>query len=123
MLHKDRIDKANAIAQRVRKHKGDFNSVSFKGLSSRGGAKELWDKVKVVTGKSRVQAIQTYFIAEQLNLHYAAHSTDLNYVVSNTKVTVPMYNASNRICEFVIFNMLDRLKATAQGPYGLPYWL
>ena len=55
LLHCGRVHEANAIAERVGKHINDFNSVSLKGLSSQGGAKEMWDKVRLVIGKNKAE--------------------------------------------------------------------
>ena len=56
-MRKGRRDEADAICVRVRKLIIDFNSVSLKGVSTRGGAKDLWDKVKKVTGKRKTHCI------------------------------------------------------------------
>ena len=42
--------------------------------------------------------------------------------MSLPRQSAPVFNAFNQISEFVVFNMLDKLKATAQGSDGLPYW-
>ena len=72
LMHKGRLNETNSITSIVRKSIIDFNTVSFKGLSSRSGSQELWSNVRKITGKSKsVNDLGGYSIvsAEQLNAH------------------------------------------------------
>ena len=98
----------------------------MKGASTRGCAKDLWDKVKEVTGKRKTHCTVSSGQlpdADQLNAHYALQSTDNNYVQSYPKLTVVQYNAYNCISEGAVFNLLDHLKPTSHGSDFLPFWL
>ena len=58
--------------------------------------------------------------ADTLNKHYAAISTDANYVSARRKHTVA--DTDDYVIEVDVFNMLDRLKPTATGLDALPAW-
>src|SRR5438876_592882 len=89
-MRKGRVDDAEAIKSKVRKAIIAHNSNSFKGIDSRSGAAELWEKARQTTGKSRSGASSeqlALFSAEQLNDHFSMQSNDAAYQQSNPKLT------------------------------------
>src|SRR3989442_3235214 len=87
----------------------------------------MWTKVRELTGKGRVSHSQAgiqglNISAEQLNLHYAKISTDINYEHSSLKSSVCCSDSCSLISDYSVFKYLDSLKPTASGPDQIPYW-
>ena len=122
-MRKGRVPEADALTLKIRKAVIDFNSVSFKGMNSRSGAKELWDNVRVVTGKTK-GAIKSdcVFNADQLNAHYEKQSTDVGHLPPNLKSSVLPCTSVVVCSELLVYNLLNNIRATAQGTDCLPYW-
>jgi Reverse transcriptase (RNA-dependent DNA polymerase) len=126
LMRMGRLEEANSISIKISKIIIDYNSVCFKDQNSRSGAKELWDNIRSVTGRNKKvtgNSFASNLTADQLNAHYSTQSTDLNFVESAYKVTCISNKSVNFLTEMTVFNMLDKLKSTAAGADGLPYWL
>ena len=123
-MHKGRVEEANALAVKIRKEIIEFNCMTFTGANSKGGAKDLWDKVNEVLGKKKSAAQDSslsIFTSQQLNEHYANLSFDNSYESIDCKSTVYPVSLSS-LTEFDVYNMLDHLKPTSLGLDGLPSW-
>ena len=81
--------------------------------------KNLWAKVQQLTGQSKSRGNGNS--ANQWNDHYAAISTDANYKPPSMKLTANS-NQITDVSEWQIFRILDGLKKTATGLYGIPAW-
>jgi len=86
------------------------------------GSKELWDKVRLVTGKRQSGSCPAQVTVEQLNQHFAAISTDKHYLPPPLKATVNEPTLCSYFTEYSIFRMLDNVKPTAVGLDSLPHW-
>ena len=117
-----RVEEASAIAKRVRCVITRRNSVLLRNNDTRRNVRETWAKVREVTrGHRRVdEPTASDLTADTLNKHYAAISTDANYILTRRKHTVA--DTGEYVTEENVFNMLDRLKPTATGLDGLPAW-
>jgi len=123
LMRKGRTVEADIISAKVRNAIFAHDSVSFKFLNSRGGSKELWDNVRRVNGKSKGSVVaDVTFNADQLNEHYKKQSTDDNYISTTLKSSVLPCTDLTVCSEFVVFNLLSKLRATAQGTDCLPFW-
>ena len=80
----------------------------------------MWDRVRAVTGQSKKISENSNFTAEQLNAHYSTISTDNNYSLPISKLTVQGPNTW--ISEEQVFRLLDRLKPSSRGMDNLPSW-
>jgi len=110
--------------RQVRKEIIEFNCMTFTGANSKGGAKDLWDKVNEVLGKKKSAAQDSSlstFTSQQLNEHYATLSFDNSYESIDCKSTVYPVSLSS-LTEFDVYNMLDHLMPTSPGLDGLPSW-
>src|SRR5437867_2037733 len=126
-MRKGRCPEAESIHKLIRTEIIKSNTSSFENISSRSCAKEMWTKVRELTGKGRVSQSQAgiqglNISAEQLNLHYAKISTDINYEHSSLKSSVCCSDSCSLISDYSVFKYLDSLKPTASGPDQIPYW-
>ena len=75
LMRKGRLDEANSIATKIGRAIIAHNSICFKDLNSRSDTKELWEKVRNVTGKNKKTMDNNNcapnISADNLNLHYA----------------------------------------------------
>jgi len=101
------------IGQRI----ADQNSLSLSHLHR--GSKRMWDQVRRITGKNTTTVCGGPDAAE-LNQHYANISIDPRYEIPRVKATVSHVNLE--FSEYLVFNILDKLKPTATGLDGLPVW-
>ncbi len=125
-MKRGRIEEANSISSKISSEIIAYNSISFKKLNVRSGAKELWDNVRDITGKNKKHSFGSFDLnltAEKLNDYYAMQSNDLSFVASFPKSTVYSKNCAYTVNEMSVFYALDKLKCTAAGADGLPFWL
>ena len=52
-MHKGRLNEANSMTSIIRKSVIDFNTMSFKGLSSHSDSQQLWSNVRKIVEKSK----------------------------------------------------------------------
>ena len=120
LMHKNKIEAANALTSRIRQMITKSNTTTFN--KSEMTNKELWEKVRIVSGSSSKKQSNPVpgITADLLNNHYASISTDMKYIQPTTK---PEGNESqNTVEEFEVFRMLDNMKSTSAGLDGIPYW-
>ena len=84
--------------------------------------KELWEKVRIVSGSSGTKQSNPVpgITAELLNNHYASISTDKKYIQPTRKPDGNEFQ--NTVEEFEVFKMLDNIKSTSAGLDGIPFW-
>ena len=119
LMHRNKIEAANYITEKIRKSIVTSNSTTF--AHSDINSKELWEKVRTVTGSNRkTECNVTTLTADSLNSHYANISTDKQYMKPIKK---PIQNEfSEFVDEFEVFKILDTIKATSAGLDGIPHW-
>lgn len=121
LLKNGQVQEAEALTLRIGKEIAKYNSASLSDVqSNEGGSKEMWSKVRQLTDKRPGVHIGAHITAESLNVHYATISTDDKFVVPAVKSTVNC--CKTLLNEYSVFRALDTLKATSEGPDGLPFW-
>ena len=122
LMKKGHLEQAEAITLRVGKMICENNKKSLSKIETKS-SKQLWKAVKESTESNRKpQIITNGFTCSQLNSHFAAISTDKNYVKPPFKSTCNVADECSFADEYCIFNSLIKLKPTASGPDGIPYW-
>jgi len=97
------------------------NSSWLRNADTRKRTKETWAIREVIRGrKINSDCNVDCLTAQALNGHYAAISTDKNYIALRLKITAPA--ASPFITEIIVFRMLDRLGPTATRLDAAPAW-
>ena len=111
---------AGRITARIRLLITKQNTLTFFSIAC--GSKELWSKVREVTGKNRSNDGQSLnFSANMLNEHYASVSNDGKYTHTLRKLTEPIEGAVQTVTEEQVFHLLDNLEATSAGTDGIPH--
>jgi len=84
----------------------------------------MWTAVRQLTGRQKAVASLVHGVtAETLNEHYAAISTDQQYVAPTPKQLGADINPPpDYVSDWRVFRMLDSLSPTATGLDGLPAW-
>ena len=119
-MHKGKIPKAESITKRISQSIAEHSKSIF--ASSRRGSKELWDKVRQITGKNKSQSCFNHITVDQLNQHFSNISTDQQYATPLPKVTVSLSSQPEFFTEYRVFLMLDQIKNTSAGLENLPHW-
>jgi Reverse transcriptase (RNA-dependent DNA polymerase) len=120
LMRAGRIEEASACARRVGQCIERVTRAHLRGVDPRDGSRDLWKRVNDLTkGTSRAEHENAPSVSD-FNVHYARISTDDGYTEPAKKSTA----ASNRqfTSEYRVFNILDRLHHTADGPDRLPAW-
>lgn len=122
-MKKGDLVSAEKISSEIRKHIIKTNSNRLRTMNIRKQAKEIWTEVKSIRAKGNTSVSQPTnngITAEELNNHYTNISTEENYVeptpMSGPSTSCPF------LSEMDIHTALKKLKKTATGPDGLPYW-
>ena len=116
-----RIERADALAQRIGKDIANRNKVRLSRLNSRTCCKDMWKAVREVTGRRQNTVIAEGVTADALNEHYARISFDSDYVQPQYRHTAACQEMKF-VSEWHVFKMLDALSATATGLDLLPSW-
>ena len=123
-MHKGQIHKANAIALKIRNIIKNKHAKHLKDTNLQEYPQDSWKKIKEILKPRNNQANHNdNLTADSLNEHYSKLSTDRDYCIPLLKAT-----ASTQRRIFSYFNetqvrkQLDKLKKTANGPDGIPYW-
>ena len=119
-MRRGRIEKADSVTKRIGQSIVDHAKVTFS--SSIKGSKELWEKVRLITGKNNSDQCLDHVAVEELNQHFASVSTDQYYTSLLAKATVPAAGLSSSFSEYQVFQCLDHLKHTSAGLDSLPHW-
>ena len=120
LMHKGKTCAADSITAQINRQIVAHNASRFSSVKRGSTSKELWQTVRELTGKNK-QADKQYPVdADTLNSHYAAISTDSQYMPPLPKLTV------NKFTEFFteqrVFQLLDTVGQTAQGLDIIPSW-
>jgi len=121
-MRKGRIEKAESITNRISQSIVDRAKVT---LSSCGrGSKELWEKVRQITGKNKSDRSPNQVTVEELNEHFATTgiSRDPQYTPPLPKASVNVSPPCSVFTEYQVFHMLDHIKHTSAGLDNLPHW-
>jgi len=89
---------------------------------SRRGSKELSEKVRQITHKTKSDSCLNQVMVAELNQHFATISTDQHYIPPLNKSTVYKPSVSSSFTEYHVFRMLDQIKHTSAGLDNLPHW-
>ena len=89
LMRQGRVEKAHSLAERILKMIIVENVRFFSQSNPIKDTRDLWSRVKQVTGKDIQSAtIDPNITADELNKHYADVSTDKNYEQPLPKLTV-----------------------------------
>jgi len=99
LMHKSRVAEAQSLTKRIRESIAIQAKVTFS--SSRRGRKELWEKVRQVTGKNKTSSRPMPVTVQQLNRHFSAISTDPYYLPPPTKATVTHLHCTTTLLKTV----------------------
>src|SRR6218665_2979438 len=120
LRHHNRDGEADALTLKIGCLIEKFNSRELRKLGKAKGTKELWTAINKLTCNQGSEHLQHNFTAEDLNLHFAATSTDLQHQPPPLKQTAAP--ATQDFNEQLIFKVLDRLKPTTEGSDMIPAW-
>ena len=120
LMHRGKVEKAESITKKISQSVAIQAKTSFSGCTR--GSKELWEKVRQVTGKAKSGSSPVHVSADQLNEHFAAISTDKHYLPPLRKATVNEGYPCSSFTEDTVFHILDHIKPTAAGLDNLPHW-
>jgi len=119
-MHKGKVAKAESLTKKISQSIATQASATFSSCSR--GSKELWYKVRKVTGKTKASSCPPQVTVEQLNQHFATISTDQQYTPPVLKSTASLHPPCTFFTEFSVFCILDKIKPTAAGLDKLPDW-
>ena len=99
-----RAEGAAAPATKIRDSIKQFNSAEFSRADVMADPKNMWAKVRQLTGRSKNRgSANSALSANELNNRYAAISTDADYQVPGIKSTVNTDQVTSHITEWRIF--------------------
>lgn len=121
LMRRNKIEAANSITARISKMIVKTNSATF--AESDISSKELWEKVRTVTGSNQKKQCRSSIPtvnADSLNSHYAGISRDSQYTQPTKKPTQNVF--TDFFGEFEVFKLLDTVKPTSAGLDSIPHW-
>ena len=119
LMQRGKVEEAGSLATKIGALITKKNTTQLNNIDHKSGAKNLWEKVRIITHKKPTIPMPDNITADLLNTHYASMSRDLSYTVPDVKATV---TKPLSISEYQTFYALDHLKHTSTGPDGLPAW-
>jgi len=121
LMHKGKIEEANALAIKIGTLITKHNSRQLTNLKEGKESVDLWRMVKKVTGRNSYQVSPPGITSDTLNNHYASISNDPAYAPPISRASCN--KASTTVfTEYKVFRILDQLKNTATGLDSLPAW-
>ena len=121
LMRAGRVEQAGAISTRVRMIITGSNAKWLRKIDTKKNPKHAWEKVReVLRGNEKSSKLPDGLTVKDLNDHYAAISTDSNYIAPAYKHSV--VDEMEFITEEDVFRMLDTLKTTATGLDSIPSW-
>jgi hypothetical protein len=125
LMRAGKLGRAESLAVKIGAAIMIYNSTELKQrVDVTVDSRSIWAKVRQLTGHSKSSTDPGYcpkITAEVLNNHYASISSDPAYRQPHIKQTVNCHN-KNRISEFQMFNLLDKMRPTATYLDNLPSW-
>ena len=121
LMRRGKIEEADAVACKIGNLVAKDNASRLKSLETNDN-KGLWKEVnKIIKKDGGGQDYDIGITANDLNVHYAATSTDMEYEAPRKKLTC---NAATLkiMDEHNVFFILDNLKRTSSGPDEIPVW-
>ena len=126
LMRAGKVEKAGALSVQIGKKITAQSRQLLHKINTQSDAKALWAAVRQLTKGSKAETVVDGITAELLNNHYAAMSTDAEYVQPHRRselVKDPSdTNVDQYVTEYQIFRILDKLRPTATGTDGLPAW-
>ena len=124
LMRAGRVEEADALSARIGREIQSRSRSRLAKIDGRTDSKRMWTVVRQLTGRRQTTASVVHGItAETLNEHYAAISTDQEYVTPTMKqLDIDNYPLPDYVSEWNVFRMLDSLSSTATGLDGLPAW-
>lgn len=123
MMRAGKVGQATALAAKIGGAIKMFNSAEMTRTDVLTDPKNMWDKVRQLTGRSKNKvSVNPELTASKLNSHYAAISTDADYRAPGIKQTANNEDTPSQVSEWQVFRILDGLKRTATGLDGIPAW-
>ena len=127
LMRQGRVEKAGALAARIGKKITAQSRLQLRGINARTDTKELWAAVRKLTKAGKSEIVVEGITAESLNAHYAATSTDSDYVEPKHRRQMGRDDngaqlVADYVSEWQVFQLLDKLRPTAAGTDGLPAW-
>ena len=116
-----RIEEATALSARIGKEIKQRNKARLNHIEGKTDAKALWTAVRELVGRKQEATNVDSITAESLNSHFAAVSTDKEYLAPSMKHSTSTHEF-DYITDWRVFRILDTLKPTATGLDGLPAW-
>jgi Reverse transcriptase (RNA-dependent DNA polymerase) len=120
LMHKNKIDEANALAERIGNAIIKYNSTSLKPCNNRFNSADMWEKVRQLLHTTRSKPISLSVTATSLNSHFSNIASDTHYTAPPRKLSV--CPSVEIFSDYQIFQMLDKLTNTATGLDMLPAW-
>ena len=126
LMRTGRVEAAAALAVKIGDAIKKYTSAEMSRVDVLSEPRGMWSKVRQLTGRSKAAnndlSQNSAFTADQLNDHYAAVSSDVNYVVPSVKTTASCSPATTQITHLRLFDILDKLRPTAMGLDNIPAW-
>jgi hypothetical protein len=125
LMRAGKTEQAAALAVKIGDAIKKFNSAELCRVDVLSDAGNMWAKVRQLTGRRKATgntSQNSAITADVLNDHYAAISTDANYVAPGIKYTANNSSTSTHISVWRVFEVLDRLHPTATGLDNIPAW-
>ena len=125
LMRAGRVERAAALAVKIGDAIKRHNSAELSRVDVLSDPRNMWAKVRQLTGRSKsadVVSQNSVITADILNHHYAAISSDTNYTAPSVKQTVTRWRWCDRIGEYRMFRILDKLRPTATGLDDIPAW-
>ena len=125
LMRSGKMEKAAALSKKIGDAIKKYSTAEFSKVDMLSDTKSVWNKVRQLTGRSKatVDVNQNSDVtADSFNKHYAAVSTDTEYVAPRFKSTANTQCDSEFFTECGVFNMLETLRPTATGLDNLPAW-
>ena len=103
-MHAGRVEEAGALATKIGDSIKQFNSAEFSRVDVMADPKNMWAKVRQLTGRSKNRSsANSVLSANELHNHYAAISTDADYQAPGIKSTVNTDQVTTYVTEWRIF--------------------
>ena len=114
---------AQALSLQINKQV-TMKTKSILSFDSNVDSKTLWQKINLIRGKTcSTIASNNNITAEAFNTHYSNISFDQLYEPPLLKISCRANPGTlNFVLPYEIFTILDRLKSTASGIDGIPFW-
>ena len=121
-MRKGRLDQAAALAVKIDDVIKRHNSAERCRVDVMSDPRNMWAKVRQLTGRAESSNHKSDITAAVLNSHYASVSTDDSYIAPSVKLTAVNQNSFNHIAEWRMFDILDNLRPTSAGLDEIPAW-